>query len=455
MGIGIAPRTNPYLRCAMTAEKIAERALALAATLANPSADGRSLVDAASIVGEIRRLADGAGIELAGQIDELSRAGQEVRLAARLGERSPAMVLQAYAGLDAAESFAWCRIGAALRPEVTLLGEVLPSRHEPLAAALADGRMHVGGAVRVLDALDAIAPFASPDEVTQVEAFLVAERPHLTDRQFARVCGAVPEQFVPGIGAEREDELRGKAGITIRKLRNGIVRMTVDMHPEAAGFITTALDARTAPRRQPTFVDPAQPPTEADPRTLAQQRLDAMTSMARESLAHDTGSIAGTSVTMSVTMTLEALLSGIGTAKIAGVDEPISAATARRLAADAEIIPVVLGGSSEPLDLGRAFRLSSEPQRRALAVRDEGCIWQSCDVPPAWCEVAHINPWASGGTTDLDNLMLLCPFHHRRFDLDGWALEKIGDERFLIPPPWVDSARTPRRVGPTPTLAMA
>jgi hypothetical protein len=59
---------------------------------------------------------------------------------------------------------------------------------------------------------------------------------------------------------------------------------------------------------------------------------------------------------------------------------PISAATARRLAAQGEIIPVVLGSASEPLDQGRAIRLATEPQRRALAVRDGGCVWRDATL---------------------------------------------------------------------------
>ena len=439
----------------MSAEQIVEKAAALVAVLAAPSADGRYLVDAVTIVGEIRRLTDGLGVELAGEIAALSQPGHEHSLARDLAERSVPMVLQAYAGLDAAEAFAWTRVGAALRAEASLLGEVLPSRHEPLAAALADGRLRVGGAERVLDVLERVARFASVDELAALEQFLVEKAPGLTDRQFARLCNAVPDRFEPEGVPQREEELRRRSGITIRRTKSGLIRWIIDMHPEAAGFLGAAVDARTAPRRQPRFADPDAAPVETDPRPLATKRLDALVSIARESLAHDSGRLAGTSVSLSVTVTLEALRTGLGTAKIAGIDEPISAATARRLAADAEIIPVVLGGESEPLDQGRAVRLSTEPQRRALAIRDEGCLWSNCDVPPAWCEVAHIIPWASGGGTDLDNLMLLCPFHHRRFDLDGWSLEKRDGERYLIPPPWVDSARTPRRVGPLPTLPLA
>lgn len=206
------------------------------------------------------------------------------------------------------------------------------------------------------------------------------------------------------------------------------------MHPEAAAFLTTAVDARTAPRRQPTFTDVDDAPAFDGERTAAQRRLDALVAIARESVALDHGTLAGTAVTVNVTMTLEARMSGLGTAQIDGVDEPISAATARRLACDAKLIPIVLGGDSEPLDLGVSHRLFSEAQRRALALRDGGCVWKNCSAPPGWCEAAHLTPWAIGGLTDLRNGALMCPFHHRRFDRDGWGFAWSDDGLQLIPP---------------------
>jgi 5-methylcytosine-specific restriction protein A len=435
----------------MSAEQIAEQATELAAILA-AGPEGSQLVDAVRRTGQLRRLIDAIGVELAGQIELLSSSDREKPLARQFSEKSACLLVQAYAGLDFSEASAWCRVGAALQPRMTLQGEVLPQQHEALATALAEGRMRVAGADRVLCILDEIAPYASVDQLDQVEAMLVSNAPDLTDRQFARLCRSVPERFLPDDAQQREQYLREQSGVLIRRTHNGLVKWVLTMHPEAAGFLQAAVDARTAPRRQPTFSDPREP-VETDFRPLHQKRLDAVVSIARESLAHDHGSVAGTSVTMQVTVPLEVLRTGLGTAKIVGIDEPISAATARRLAADAEIIPVVLGGPSEPLDMGRAVRLSTEPQRRALAIRDGGCIWPTCDAPPGWCEVAHIVPWALGGGTDLDNLMLLCPFHHRCFDNDSWQLEHRDGERYLVPPPWVDSARTPRRVPSVPVLA--
>jgi hypothetical protein len=114
-------------------------------------------------------------------------------------------------------------------------------------------------------------------------------------------------------------------------------------------------------------------------------------------------------------------------------EEPISAAEVRRLACTAQIIPAVLGGRSEVLDLGRASRLFKPAQRKAMAVRDRRCRAEGCTVPAAWCEAHHANgAWASGGSTDLADGVLLCSWHHHRAHDPRYRPERLpgGDHRF-------------------------
>ena len=115
-------------------------------------------------------------------------------------------------------------------------------------------------------------------------------------------------------------------------------------------------------------------------------------------------------------MTLEQLQTGLGAAQLDGVENPISAGTARRLAADAELIPAVLGSNSQILDLGIGIgigrRLFSRAQRIAFAERDGGCAITNCGRPPPYTEAHHIHWWSHGGTTNLNNGILLCTGHH-------------------------------------------
>ncbi|WP_345761064.1 HNH endonuclease signature motif containing protein [Diaminobutyricibacter sp. McL0608] len=110
----------------------------------------------------------------------------------------------------------------------------------------------------------------------------------------------------------------------------------------------------------------------------------------------------------------------------------------------------MFGGASEVLDVGRARRLFTGSQRVALAERDGGCRWPGCDRPPSWTEAHHIDPWAAGGRTDLDDGVLLCRHHHLLLHNNGWRVVRARDpgQFALIPPRELDAQQRPR---PMPT----
>lgn len=97
---------------------------------------------------------------------------------------------------------------------------------------------------------------------------------------------------------------------------------------------------------------------------------------------------------------------------------PIPALELRRLACDAQILPAIFRGSSQPLDLGTAKRLASPAQRVALVARDSGCV--GCGASEAWCQAHHIVHWMDGGPTNLDNMCLLCSRCHHKVHDNGW-----------------------------------
>lgn len=103
-----------------------------------------------------------------------------------------------------------------------------------------------------------------------------------------------------------------------------------------------------------------------------------------------------------------------------GVDLP--AETIRRLACNADIVPVVLGGESVPLDVGRSKRLATVHQRRALGAVHSTCAIDGCEVAFKHCEPHHIDYWENGGATSLDNLVPLCSRHHHAAHEGGWKL---------------------------------
>ena len=153
----------------------------------------------------------------------------------------------------------------------------------------------------------------------------------------------------------------------------------------------------------------------------------------------------GDATTLVVTIGIDALRAELATAGIiaptvpgdsdgpAGTGDVITAAEARRLACSAKILPAVLGGASEVLDLGRTRRLFSPAQQRALLIRDRTCRAEGCDIPGTWAEAHHWNPWLTGGRTDLADGVLLCSHHHHRAHDTAYHASRLpnGDVRFL------------------------
>src|SRR5690242_11469041 len=119
----------------------------------------------------------------------------------------------------------------------------------------------------------------------------------------------------------------------------------------------------------------------------------------------------------------------------------LSPAALRMLACDASVVPVVLGGAGQPLDVGRATRTVPDGLRRAVTARGRGCA--RCGRPPSWCEVHHLLPWEDGGETKLANLLMLCRVCHRLVHHAGWDVRLIGGLAEFVPPVWIDPGSTP------------
>ena len=106
----------------------------------------------------------------------------------------------------------------------------------------------------------------------------------------------------------------------------------------------------------------------------------------------------------------------------------------------------MLGSPSEALDLGRSERLITRAQRRALNLRDRGCVFPGCARTYRWAQGHHIRHWLHGGPTNLSNLCLLCTEHHRLIHHSQWDIV-IADDGHpqCIPPPFIDPHQTPQR----------
>lgn len=152
----------------------------------------------------------------------------------------------------------------------------------------------------------------------------------------------------------------------------------------------------------------------------------------------------GEPVTLTVTMNFDDLVREVGAAML-DTRERVPAAEVRRLACNAGVIPVVLGGRSEPMDIGRKTRTFPAGIRRLLVARDKGCAFPGCSRPPKHCDGHHIKHWADGGETSVDNAVLLCRQHHAIIHQSEWEVTMVSGIPMFTRPRWLDPSRTPRR----------
>jgi hypothetical protein len=135
--------------------------------------------------------------------------------------------------------------------------------------------------------------------------------------------------------------------------------------------------------------------------------------------------------TIAIHLDHQRLLDGLAAAHLDAGGE-MSVGEVRRLACGAGIIPIVYGGASQPLDMGRESRLHTKAQRIVLSSRYDTCAAEGCQRPFAWCEIHHPHAWAEGGATDMANALPLCGWHHRRAHDDRYDLRHMpsGEVRY-------------------------
>ena len=219
-----------------------------------------------------------------------------------------------------------------------------------------------------------------------------------------------------------ELRLTGPLGAKLRSVLLPLARPRTDVVPGPRGGLAEVPDARTHGQR------------------LHDALEEVCDRLLRAGDAPDAG---GVPATVLVTIDHDSLRQRTGHGTTADGDL-ISTPQLLELAAEAEVIPAVLDSAGAVLTLGRSRRIASRSQTLALAARDGGCSFPGCDHPAPWCERHHIVPWVEGGQTDLDNLTLLCRYHHHNFATRGWACY-LGEDRLprWIPPRHVDREQRP------------
>ena len=309
------------------------------------------------------------------------------------------------------------------------LASRLESAHSMVDEALAAARINVEQAHVIVEAVDAL-PADLVDAATreEAEAFLLREaRDH--DAKALRIMGrrllevAAPEKADAEEARRLENEeaaARAAASFTMSDDGHGKCHGRFTISSLHGAMLRKALLAIAAPARHPDR------PSDV----LTKHKLGLAFAEYIETRPEDTVPTAGgCAATVVVTLDLETLMGGL---KAAGLCDGtrISAGEARRMACLAGVIPVVLGGKSEPLDVGRRRRFHTRAQRIAMGVRDGGCTAEGCDRAASMCHAHHDEPWSRNGNTDVKTGRLLCARHHtlahdRRYQLKAGPNGKV------------------------------
>ncbi|HEV2885907.1 MAG TPA: DUF222 domain-containing protein [Jatrophihabitans sp.] len=391
-------------------------------------------------------------------------------LAGRLVMASTSVLLQAALRLSPHEAKQRVSASQVCGPRWSLTGEQLQTLLPQVATGQAAGVLSSEHARVIASTLEELPSAVDPADVTAAEQHLVTAAAHLQPRQVGVLGQRILAQLNPdGVLASDEEHARHRSFALIPEA-NGGYRATGRLTPTCGALLLSWLTPRSAPR-------PAAGPAgsagsagpagsagsagsagwagsageaqhaaapAADSRSHGQRMHDALEELAGLAVRRTELVDSGAPAQVIISMTFDQLESRDGWAETS-FGQLITANQALKLADEAAISLLLRDAKGVVLRQGRAKRIATRSQTLALIARDRGCSFPGCDKPPEWCQRHHIVAWADGGSTDLDNLTLLCHNHHRSFDAAGWNCRLIEGLPSWIPPTWIDPTRTPRR----------
>ncbi len=304
-----------------------------------------------------------------------------------------------------------------------------------VAAALAAGELSAGAAAMITDMLDSVSADASVERISRAETMLVDKARGLSVNQLAPIVRRLQDTLQASAAEARQADLHAKRHVILSDRKDGALQITALLDPISAAPIRAALegavkDAFRAKRDAGRLSD--------DTRSPGQIRADALVAFSNHMLGCNKAPLSHATTRITIHANATDLTAGLGVAEVdGGTAIPIS--QLRRLAVDAEILPMIMGTDSQPLDVGREERLFTAAQREALLVRDGGCAM--CGAPPSHCEAHHIDWWTHGGPTDLANGVLLCVACHHTIHHGGWDIDATATDVYFRPPGTVDPNR--------------
>lgn len=151
----------------------------------------------------------------------------------------------------------------------------------------------------------------------------------------------------------------------------------------------------------------------------------------------------GSPYALVVTATADDLANGTGEGTT-GVETPVPIDELRANGLNGAVFFHLMSEKATTVQVLTEKRFADKKQVAIITARDKGCTFPGCDAPPGWCEANHVVPWARGGRTDINNLALVCSYHHHLLDRSDWEMRMLADGRpSWIPPAAVDPAGRP------------
>jgi hypothetical protein len=363
----------------------------------------------AADTGQLYRVGSTQVTEHLAAVDHLRHQADQLTLA---------LVIEASTrGLQLDEQLSWHDWLTRLLPTATrsqindlalIAHEVHTPGHEPIREHLLDGSLTPARAAKVLRVLRPIRVVTDPVTYAADTTTLVswAARPDVNDKELAVVAETLLTAALPREEAEARDKTQHDLrGVNESSLADGsLTRFIITADPEGAALLRAVL---TSP-----LAAPSPDATGPDPRTATQRRYDALLTVLGRGVTSPDGVPTTSKARVMVTIPLTVLQKQTEQAGLTLTGDLLPAATLRKLACSAELIPAVLGTDSEILDLARPIRYASPGQLTALYHRDRHCTYPGCTIPAQWCDAHHVTWYSRGGKTYYLNLALLCGRHH-------------------------------------------
>ncbi|HTZ44902.1 MAG TPA: DUF222 domain-containing protein [Jatrophihabitans sp.] len=319
----------------------------------------------------------------------------------------------------------------------SVTGERLEPVYPLTAEEFAAGELSGDHASVVADVIETLPAPARAEHAATVETTLVELAAEHDPRTLKQLGQRILAHLDPDGAAPTERTQAAVRDLSLRPAPDGLVRIEGLLTPACAAVWEAALTPLSA-QRQPDDLG-------ADTRSIAQRWHDAFEQAGQMLL--DSGNLpsqAGLPAQLIITVDLHDLerRTGRATTHHGG---SLTIREALRLAADADVIPVVLDQDLGILAHGRGKRLATPGQRKALFARDRGCTFPGCTRTAAQSEIHHATDWTNGGPTDLDNLAVACGFHNNDGPKMGWTTVFIDGHPHWKPPAWRDPDQRPRR----------